>query len=263
MIDDRADTDRRTAIVTGVSRRVGIGFTIARRLLDANMNVLIQSWSAHDAEMPWGAEPIDEVVDALGGVGPRLDHLEADFAADGEPERVVARAVERFGHADVLVANHARSSRGGLADAAVNDLDLAWKVNARATVMLTKAFAAQHDEERGDGRVILFTSGQHLAPMSDEIAYAISKGAVHQMALTLADALADHGITVNAINPGPVDTGYADEATRAHVAKAFPRGRWGQPADIANVVAWLASRESDWITGQVIDVEGGFRRFAS
>ena len=96
--------------------------------------------------------------------------------------------------------------------------------------------------------------------MADELPYAISKGAVHQMTQSLADALADRAITVNAINPGPVDTGWPSEADRERLRTAFPRGRWGTPADIAAIVSWLAGADSAWITGQVINAEGGFRR---
>ncbi|MFI4878517.1 MAG: SDR family oxidoreductase, partial [Steroidobacterales bacterium] len=111
-----------------------------------------------------------------------------------------------------------------------------------------------------DGRVVLFTSGQHLGPMASELPYAISKGAVHQMTWSLADALAERRITVNAINPGPVDTGWASDADRERLRNAFPLGRWGTPDDIAAVVSWLAGVDSAWITGQVINAEGGFRR---
>jgi len=106
---------------------------------------------------------------------------------------------------------------------------------------------------------VLFTSGQHLAPMPDELAYAISKGAVHQMVASLAAALAGRGITVNAVNPGPVDTGWPDEELRDRLREQFPAGRWGRPRDIAPVVAWLASAQSAWVTGQVLNADGGFR----
>jgi len=134
-------------------------------------------------------------------------------------------------------------------------------VNARASVLLTQAFAAVHDDRRPGGRVILFTSGQHLAPMSGEVPYAVSKGAIHQMTLTLADDLADRGITVNTVNPGPVDTGWADPELARRVARALPAGRWAKPEEVAKLVLWLASDEASWITGQVINSEGGFRRW--
>jgi len=109
--------------------------------------------------------------------------------------------------------------------------------------------------------VVLFTSGQHLAPMSNEIPYAISKGAIHQMTLTLADALADRGITVNTVNPGPTDTGWADPERMTRVSKAFPRARWITPDEIAAVVSWLASDDAAIVTGQIINAEAGFRRW--
>ena len=132
----------------------------------------------------------------------------------------------------------------------------------RASVLLVQAFAAQHDDSRDNGRVVLFTSGQHRGPMASELPYAISKGAIHQMTLSLADALADRGITVNAVNPGPTDTGWASVAAAARVEDAMPRRRWTTPDEIAAVVLWLVSAEAGTITGQVIDAEAGFRRSA-
>ena len=96
--------------------------------------------------------------------------------------------------------------------------------------------------------------------MADELAYAISKGAVHQMTSSLADALAGRGITVNTINPGPVDTGWADHAVRDQLRSRFPAGRWSTPADVAATVRWLIDDDSAHVAGQVINAEGGFRR---
>ncbi len=252
----------RVAVVTGVSRRQGIGFAITQRLLADGLSVLIHSFAPHDADQPWAPAPdeVDAVIKELGGLGNRLDHIEADFAAADTPRRVINYAVDRFGGIDVLVVNHARSAMGRLNEVTAEELDLAWAVNARATVLLVQAFAEHHTDSRPDGRVLLFTSGQHLEPMADELPYAISKGAVHQMTASLADALADRSITVNAINSGPVDTGWPTDDFRARLRPAFPAGRWGKPQDIAKVVSWLVSPDSGWITGQVIDAEGGFRR---
>ena len=256
-----SSTETRVAVVTGVSRRAGIGFAIARQLLADGLSVLIHSWSAHDAAQSWSSDEggVEAVIEALGGLGPRLAHVEADFADPLAPAGVLTEAVDTFGAVDVLVANHARSSEQSLTNVTAEELDLAWAVNARAVVLLVQAFAAQRDADRPSGRVILFTSGQHLAAMADELPYAISKGAVHQMTRSLSDALAPRSITVNTINPGPVDTGWPSPELRERLRPEFPAGRWGQPDDIAPVVGWLASQDSAWITGQVIDVEGGFR----
>ncbi|MFB9963152.1 SDR family oxidoreductase [Sinosporangium siamense] len=250
----------RVVLVTGVSRRIGIGFTLARTLLDAGAKVFAQSWAPHDDEHPWGADPDGAAgaIGELGGESDRLAHVEADFADPEAPAQVVKQAVERFGHVDALVVNHARSALGTLDEVTAADLDLAWAVNGRASVLLTQAFAAQHDGRPG-GRVVLFTSGQHLSPMSGELPYAISKGAIHQMTLSLSATLMDRGITVNTINPGPVDTGYAEGEFHRAVADAFPLKRWGQPDDVARLVLWLVSDEARWITGQVINSDGGFR----
>ncbi len=247
--------------MTGVSRRIGIGFAVAQRLLADGASVFVHSWSAHDEAQPWGADDdgIDALIRSLGH-SDRVGHLEADFAEPDTPAQVVAAAHERFGGVDIVVANHARSSQQTLETVTAAELDLSWAVNARATLLLVQAFAAHHDDARPGGRVLLFTSGQHLAPMADTLPYSVSKGAIHQMTRSLADHLADRQITVNAINPGPTDTGWADPGRNEAVARAMPFGRWGAPTDAANLVGFLASDDGAWITGQVIDSEGGFRR---
>jgi 3-oxoacyl-[acyl-carrier protein] reductase len=257
----------RVAVVTGVSRRVGIGLAVARRLAALGAALFVTSWTAHDREQPWGADPggMDAVLAELGRGGPsapaagRVEHLEADFQDPEAPERVMAVAVEAFGHVDILVCNHARSSLGGLGQLTAAELDATLAVNTRAVLLLVQAFAAQHDGRAG-GRVVLFTSGQQLGPMPGELAYAASKGALVGVTPSLADTLADRGITVNTINPGPTDTGYADQATRERVARMFPAGRWGAPDDAARLVAWLCGDDAAWVTGQVVNSEGGFRR---
>ena len=96
--------------------------------------------------------------------------------------------------------------------------------------------------------------------MRKELAYAASKGAIASMTASLSDALIDQGITVNTVNPGPVDTGYATPAELESTRERFPNKQWGQPDDPARLIAWLCSEEARWVTGQVINSEGGFRR---
>jgi 3-oxoacyl-[acyl-carrier protein] reductase len=247
----------RNALVTGVSRRAGIGYAIARRLLGAGAAVFVHGWTAHDATQSWGAEPggTEAVAGELA-----VPFLEADFADAAAPERVVAAATEALGPLDILVVNHARSGHGRLAELIAAEIDTFLHENVRASLLLVREFAARHDDSREGGRVVLMTSGQHVAPMAREVAYAVSKGAMQQATLTLADDLADRRITVNTVNPGPTDTGWglADQDPE-HV---MPFRRWGEPDDAARLVAWLCSDEARWITGQTIDSEGGFRRWA-
>lgn len=263
MTDGRVGPVGPVAVVTGVSRSIAIGAAITRRLLADGWSVLATGWSAHDAEMAWGADPDGgRWLAELGAAHPeRLDVMTVDLADPSAPDAVVADAIERFGRIDAIVANHARSSHGDLATVTAEELDACWAVNARASVLLAQSLLRRRPAGP-DGRLVLFTSGQHQAPMGDEIAYAVSKGAIHQMTASLADQLIDHGVTVNAVNPGPVDTGWAAPPFHDEVRAMFPAGRWGQPSDVANLVAWLVSPEAAWITGQVIDSEGGFRRGA-
>jgi NAD(P)-dependent dehydrogenase (short-subunit alcohol dehydrogenase family) len=250
------DLSGRNALVTGVSRRIGIGHAITRRLLDAGAQVFIQGWTPHDATQTWGAEPggMSRVAADLGG----LPFAEADFADADAPARVVAMASDALGPLDILVVNHARSGHGRLPELTSQEIDSFLHENVRATLLLVRDFAARHDDARGGGRVVLMTSGQHLGPMSREVAYAVSKGALQQATATLADELAARRITVNTINPGPTDTGWG--LAEEDPGELMPQGRWGEPDDAARLIAWLCSDDARWVTGQTINSEGGFRR---
>jgi 3-oxoacyl-[acyl-carrier protein] reductase len=256
----------RAALVTGVSRRAGIGYAVARRLAALGASLFLHHYVPHDRDQPWGEDPggIQAVVagvrDALAAVDASVHHVELDLALPEAPARLIEAAADAFGHLDILVCNHARGGDGplGTLDAAL--LDAIWAVNTRSTILLTQAFAARHDGRPG-GRVIFMTSGQDLGPMTGEVAYAASKGALASITKTLADQLADQHITLNAVNPGPVDTGYAPPEAHEIVRRHFPQQRWGVPDDPARLIAWLVTDEAAWITGQVINSEGGFRRW--
>lgn len=260
----------RVAVVTGVSRRQGIGYAVACRLAGMGASVFIQHLQQHDRGQPWGSDDLDAVRDgireSLAGDA-RCADVEADLASSTGPVSVIEAATEAFGHVDILVCNHARSGSDG--DLAVVDaamLDAHWQVNTRSTLLMTKLFAAQHDGRPG-GRVVWMTSGQQLGPMRGEIAYAASKAALAGLTQTVADELIEQGILLNAVNPGPVNTGYLshastdrDETTLEKVQASFPLGRMGEPDDPARLIAWLSSDESGWVVGQVLNSEGGFRR---
>jgi 3-oxoacyl-[acyl-carrier protein] reductase len=246
-------------LVTGVSRRIAIGAGIARRLVGDGAAVLMHSWSAHDAEQPWGSDPggPEALVEELRNDGGRIEHIAADLADPDAPVHLVDAARRVFGHLDVVVANHARSSVQSLEQLTAGEIDLSYAVNTRTSLLLVQALAAQHDGRPG-GRVVLLTSGQYHAAMPDELPYIASKGALHQLTPSLAVHLMPRGITVNCVNPGPNDTGYADAETTASVIARNPGGRWSTPADTARLIAWLVSDDADWITGQVIASDGGW-----
>jgi 3-oxoacyl-[acyl-carrier protein] reductase len=258
VVDSTRPLEGRVALITGVGRRAGIGYAIARRLLESGASVLAHAWTPYDVES-WGEDPTeaDAVLAGLRELGP-VEQRQADFAGPDAPAEVVTAARSAFGHIDILVVNHTRSGRKRLPEVTAEHLDDFLHENVRASLLLVKEFAAHHDGREG-GRVILMTSGQHLAPMSREVAYAVSKGALHQATMTLSEELIDRGITVNTINPGPTDTGWeiADENPKP----SMPLGRWGEPDDAARLIAWLCTDDARWITGQVINSEGGFKRW--
>ncbi|MGK5111211.1 MULTISPECIES: SDR family oxidoreductase [unclassified Geodermatophilus] len=251
--------DGRVALVTGASRRIAIGAAVARRLVADGAAVLVHSWSPHDAEQPWGADPggAEALVAEMRAAGGRVAHVAADLADAAAPARLVDAACQEFGRLDVLVANHARSSAQSLEQVTAEELDLTYAVNTRATLLLVQALAARHDGRPG-GRVLTFTSGQYAGAMPAELPYIAAKAALHQLTRSLAVHLMPRGITVNCVDPGPNDTGYADADLRARVAGANPGGRWSTPDDTARLVAWLVGDEAAWVTGQVIASDGGW-----
>lgn len=259
----------RSALVTGVSRRAGIGFAVAARLAEAGANIFVQHWRPHDTDQPWGADDLSRVIDELSArlvPGAVLAELSVDLARPEAPAELIDQARAEIGHLDILICNHARSGGDGPLDQQNAEmLDAHWAVNTRSTLLATRAFAAQHDGRPG-GRVIWMTSGQLLAPMVDEVAYAASKAALAGVTMTVAADLVRRAIVLNTVNPGPVNTGYLDEATTdrpqvlAQLRQAFPLGRVGVPDDPARLIAWLVSDEGEWIVGQVINSEGGFDR---
>ncbi len=253
----------RSVVVTGVSRRAGIGYATACRLAAWGASVCCHHFSPHDVDQPWGGDDIEAVLEGVRAhlvADARVVDVHADLVDPAAPAQVIDTAIAAFGHVDALVANQALSgSDGTLAEVTAADLDRHWTVNARASLLLAQAFTARHDASRS-GAIVLLTSGQGLGPMPGEVAYAAAKATLAGVTVTLADELAVHNLRVNCVNPGPVDTGYFTPELREIVAPRFPFGRVGQPDDAARLIAWLLTDEASWITGQVIDSEGGFRR---
>lgn len=248
----------RVALVTGVSRRKGIGFAIAQQLAMLGADVFIHSFSAFDASQPWGADPngIPALIATLQQHGTHIAHAEANLLDPTAPDRIMNAAMQAFGHIDILIANHAYSTMGSLEELTAAEIDKHLQVNVRGTLLLVQGFAAQHDGRPG-GRVILLTSGQHLNPMPGELAYVASKGALHQLTLSLSAHLITRSITVNTVNPGATDTGYATAELYESIRVSHPQGRWGQPEDAARLIGWLVTDDAQWITGQVINSTGG------
>ena len=276
-----------SALVTGVSRRRGIGFAVASRLLTDGASVFIQHHRPHDEAQPWGADDIQALVselEALRVPGAALGHIAADLRSPGAPADVIAQAARLTGGLDILVCNHAKSGDdGSILDMTAERLSAMWETNTQSTLLLTREFAAMHaadpataparpgDRSRARvpleapvGRVFWMTSGQQDGPMRGEVAYAASKAALAGVTPTVAAELLDSGIILNTINPGPVNTGYLDsDSTDRDLGpidewrRRTPFGRFGTPHDPAHLIAWLASNQGAWIVGQVLKSDGG------
>jgi 3-oxoacyl-[acyl-carrier protein] reductase len=260
----------RSALVTGASRRGGIGHAVARRLAAYGASVYLHHHVPHDAAQPWGADRIEDVTasvrEALGDPAATVVAGPGDLSGPAAPAELVATATAALGgRLDIFVANHALSGNDAtLDDIDAGMLDAHWAVDTRSVLLLVQAHARQRaalPPRTPGGRVIMLTSGQDIAGgMPGEIAYALQKGALASITRSLATTLAEQAVTVNTVNPGPVDTDYLTGDDYEAIAARFPAGRWGMPDDPARLIAWLATDEADWITGQVIDSEGGFRR---
>jgi 3-oxoacyl-[acyl-carrier protein] reductase len=231
------------ALVTGADNPQGIGRAVCHAL------------AAHGAVVACTVLPGSTASEAdLGGVP-----IEADLSDPETPEALLG-AVEAFvGRPSILVNNAAHSTRDGYEALDAATLDAHWAVNVRAPALLSCELARRH--ERGaPGRIVNLISGQFLGPMAGELAYTATKGALQAFTVQLAAEVAPLGITVNAVGPGPNDTGWMDDALREELLPRFPMGRIGRPQDAARLVAFLCSEEAQWVTGQVIHAEGGFRR---
>ena len=249
----------RVAVVTGASRRTGIGAAICQALARRGADVFFTQWGAYDQVLGIREDPDGPAVlrQQLRSLDVRAEHAEADLSLPATPARVLEEATGRLGAPSILVNNAAHSARDGFENLNATTLDAHYVVNLRATALLSVEFARRYTGG-SDGRIISMTSGQENSPMPGELAYAATKGAVAAFTRSLAVEVGPKGITVNAVNPGPTDTGWMDEGLKRELTSRFPLGRIGLPEDAARLVAWLATDEAEWITGQVIDSEGGF-----
>ncbi len=251
----------RWALVTGVGRSVGIGAAICRALAAEGVSICFTGWTSYDAEIYGGEHRSWRKLFAaeLGELGLDAFGTEADLSNPTAIDPLMQYVAERAGMLSILVNNAAYSTNGDIDELTAKQLDDHYAVNVRGMALLTQAFALQWNRSSG-GRVINMTSGQGLGPMPGELAYAASKGAVEAFTTSVAPTLAARGITINAVNPGPTDTGWMTDELKETLLPQFPMGRIGEPEDAARLVAFLCSEDAGWITGQVMNSEGGFWR---
>ncbi len=249
------------AIVTGASRSRGIGAAVCRALAQMQLDVFFTYWEAHDQAL-YGQEEQghNELFSTLHGMGVRCECMEIDQGLPQSAQRIMDEVNTRLGPASILVNNAVHDDTQApfdQFDAAT--LDRYYAVNMRGTMLLSIEFARRFALSVG-GRIINLTSGQSVGAMPGKLAYVTTKGAIEAFTVTLAAEVASKGITVNAVDPGPTDTGWisADPELKHALLEHAPFGRVGHPEDAARLIAFLASDAAAWITGQIIHSRGGF-----
>ena len=248
----------KTALITGVSRRAGIGAGIVTALAEAGADIFTTWWRPYDVTMEWGSQ--DEEAEGILAdarlLGVRAAGVEADLSDPTAVPHIFDAAEAALGPISILVNNATHSTHTPIETLSAADLDAHYAVNLRGTALLCAEFVRRYPGGTG-GRIISFSSGQAVGPMPSELAYIATKGAIEALTLSLSAAVAAKGITVNAIDPGATDTGWMTPEQKSAWARGHPFGRLGTPADAARLVRFLASDEGEWITGQVIHSRGG------
>ncbi|WP_186760375.1 SDR family oxidoreductase [Arthrobacter alpinus] len=244
----------KTALITGVSRTVGIGAGIARALAADGWDLVLNYWQAYDARMPWGLQPdgVGELTTELEAAGARVWAFPADLADPSAVERLMARIAEEAGPLTGVVLSHSESVDSGILDTSLESFDRHFAVNTRASWQLIAAFARQAPD---DGGAIVALTSDHTA---FNLPYGASKGALDRIVIAAARELGGQGISANVLNPGPVDTGWMDEVTGTELTALQPGGRLGTSEDVAPTVAFLLSPGGRWVSGQLIKADGGF-----
>jgi 3-oxoacyl-[acyl-carrier protein] reductase len=243
---DVAEVGRPLALVTGAGRSAGIAASVVLNLARAGWDVAFTYWTPYDARMQWGMEPgaPEELRKKVASHGARTLAVEADLSDPAVPAQLFDSVERELGNVTALVLCHCET---------VESFDLHFAVNARATWLLIREYGLRFRGQHGSGRIVSLTS-DHTA---GNLPYGASKGAMDRITLAAARELADLGVTCNAINPGPTDTGWMTEEQKADMIRFTPLGRLGVPQDCANLVTFLCSAEGGWINAQLLQSNGG------
>lgn len=248
---------RPITLITGVSRSQGIGAAVARKLAKSGHDLYITHWSLFDGTEGIGAEPdfIESFVDELRMSGARIAHEAYDLAS-GDAEGLLDRVEATFGTPSRLINNATYERHASVDTFTTETLRKHYDVNIEGTLGLTFAFIERYKRAgHTDGRILFMVSGGGDA---NNLAYIASKGALIAITPALANGTGKYGITVNALDPGPTDSGWIDDALREQLVPLFPHGRVGIPADTARYIRFLMGPDGAWVNGQHLHVDGGF-----
>lgn len=241
--------DGKVALVTGASR--GIGHAIALKLAAAGADVAVNYSGSEDAAQA--------TVDAILALGRKAIKVKANVGSADDVAAMVATVHETFGHIDILVNNAGITRDGLLMRMKDSDWDDVININLKSVYLITKAVSKIMMKQRS-GKIINMTSVVGVTGNAGQANYSASKAGVIGFTKTCAKELASRGITVNAIAPGFIHTDMTDvlpDKVKDAMVEAIPLHRMAEPDEVANVALFLASELASYVTGQVINVDGG------
>jgi len=238
----------KSALITGGN--TGIGRAIALAYAREGADVAV-SWIAREAET-------HSLIAAIESTGRRALAVRADVTAESDVSALLSRVVETFGNLDILVSNAGIQRPQTLLEMSVADWDQMLAVHLRGAFLCTRE-AARHMMARGCGRIIFTCSQLGYIGREGYSAYSTAKAGLIVFMRSVAKELAAHGVLVNGVSPGLIDTGFdplSDAAKRAHAA-SLPLKRLGTPEDIVSSYVFLASDEARYYCGQLLHPNGG------
>jgi 3-oxoacyl-[acyl-carrier protein] reductase len=261
----------KTVLITGANNPLGIGAATALAFCSEGANVALaykpmpyrfDAAKADKYGLDWyykhSSGNADEVEATLKAADGACLVMEADISDPGQVERIYDAVEERFGAVDILVNNAAAyDEEDTIFTITEQGIDKTFAVNVKGTLLMTRAFVARFVARKGAYGRIINLSTDAAQVFAGQISYGASKAAIEAFTRAVAIEVGHLGITVNAVAPGPTQTGYIDEVLARSVVPQIPLGRLGAPEDIAHAIVLLASAKAAWITGQVLKVSGG------
>lgn len=247
----------KVAIISGAAK--GIGRACANRLAHGGARIVVA-----DINVTLG----EEVADGLRGGGHEARFVECDVAERLDVRNLVAETLNAFGRIDILVSNAAVMDTAPFLELREDELERVFAVNVKGAFLLGQSAArqmvAQVQAGEAPGNIINMSSVNDTFALPDHVAYTMSKGALAQLTKSMSLALAPHGIRVNAVAPGAINTDMlkptaGDPEAARMVLSRTPLGRFGNPEEIARIVQFLASDAASYITGETIYADGGRR----
>jgi len=239
----------KTAVVTGSGR--GLGKSIALKLAQLGANIVLNDIAASDS--------IDATAEEFKAAGYNVAVTKGDVRILDDVKAMVCVAVETFGSLDILVNNAGITKDKPMAMMSEEDWDLVLDINLKGAFFCTKLAAKQMIKQRS-GKIVNIASVAGRYGNQGQANYSASKAGLIGLTKTTAKEFASRGVTCNAVAPGIIQSKMTDvlpDEVKKKYLDNIPLGRFGTPDDVANVVAFLASDESGYVTGQVIDIDGG------